>query len=167
MISPTVTLTLSWWKHSRSVRHNVKPIKPPVAAPLENFSTCPGSHLCPYLCQKALLSLAPVLIQVSAPPKKKQSNSWTFTKEKKRFTLFELSDAFLRTSYISFHTGLRFSLITLLLNVNSPTLILAYGSLFPFTMPPIMLSLAIRLWASNRMILNSPCEQREVHTSIR
>lgn len=120
MISPTLILTLSCWKHSRSGEHNDKPIKPPDAALIKNFITCPGSHLCPYLCQKALLSLAPVLIQVSAPPNEKVQLI-----KKKGFTLFELTDAFLRTSYISFHTGLRFSLTTLLLNVNSPTLIFA------------------------------------------
>lgn len=54
------------------------------------------------------------------------------------------------TSYISFHVGFRFSLITWLLNATSPTLILTQGSLLPFTIPPIRLSFATRFWASSR-----------------
>lgn len=37
MMSPTLILTLSCWKHSRSGVHDAKLIKPPVAAPFENF----------------------------------------------------------------------------------------------------------------------------------
>ncbi len=52
--------------------------------------------------------------------------------------------------------GLRFSLMTWLLNDSPPTRIFTYGSLFPFTIPPIKLSLAMRLWASTRWIRRTP-----------
>ncbi len=64
------------------------------------------------------------------------------------------------TSYISFQTGLRFSLITWLLKVSPPTWILTYGSLLPFTIPPIMLSFATRFWPSTRWIRSMPYRKR-------